>query len=108
MDAPRRREAAHAPQLHIDNTASAHCDRRLGMFFGMDALVEADRRHELPLQLRMAPDIVPAERLLDHHQVVGFQFAQASRIRQRVCGIRVHHQANFGKRRRNLATGCTS
>src|SRR5205807_2497472 len=45
----------------------------------------------------MAPDIVPAEGLLDHHQIVGFEFAKSGGIFQSISRIRIHHQANLGK-----------
>src|SRR5260370_14114090 len=71
MDAPRRSKSTHAAQLHINDAAGAQRDGGLGVLFAVDALVEADRRLESALQFHMAPDVVPAERLFDHHQVVG-------------------------------------
>src|SRR5207245_73749 len=97
VDAPRRGESAHTAQLHIDDAAGAQRNGRLRVLFGMDAFIETDRRLELALQFRVAPDIVPAERLLDHHQVVGFEFAQPRRVLESIRGIRVYHQTNLGK-----------
>src|SRR5438105_427831 len=97
VDAPRRRESAHAAELHIDDAAGAQRNGSLRVLFGMDALVEADRSHELALQFGMAPDIVPAQRLLDHHQIVGFEFAKSGGIFQSVSRIRIRHQPNLGK-----------
>src|SRR2546429_2085204 len=39
------------------------------LLFRVDALVQADRRVQPFLQLDVTVEIVPAERLLDHHQV---------------------------------------
>jgi len=60
----------------------------------MDGLVEADRRFELLLQLRVIVDIVPAERLLDHDEVEGVERFQVRGVFQAIGGVRVDHQAN--------------
>ncbi len=54
-------------------------------------------RVEVALQFDVAVNVVPAERLLDHHQVVGFQALQVRPVFQAVGGIGVHHQADPGK-----------
>ncbi len=94
VDLPRRSIPAYAPKLYIDNAAGAQVDGGAGMLFGVNALIEADRRVELALQFGMAVDIVPTERLLDHHQVVGFQAFQVRPILQAIRGIGVYHQTN--------------
>ena len=69
-------------------------NRGAGMFLGVDAFVEANGRVQPALQFDVAEDIVPAERLLDHHQVVGFQAFQVRPVFQAIGGVGVDHQAN--------------
>ena len=107
VDPPRRRVAADAAQLHIDDAASAQRDGRAGMLLGVNALVEADRGLQFPLQLGVAVDIVPAERLLDHHQVVSFQLLAAAPHRRACMRNSRPPSGEFaGKRWRKRATGC--
>ncbi len=63
-----------------------------------DALVQADRRRELRLQLRVVDDVVVRQRLLDHHQVELIQPPQVIDVRQRVRRVRVRHQPDLRKR----------
>ena len=45
----------------------------------------------------MAENVIPAQGLLDHHQVISFQALQVRPIFQAVCGIGVNHQAYLRK-----------
>ena len=47
---------------------------------------------EPPLQRRVIGDIVIVERLLDHHQLEFVEPREVIGVRERVRGIRVHHQ----------------
>ena len=82
------------PELDIDDAAGAEFDGCTGMLLGVDALIEANRGVEPALQFHVAENIVPPERLLDHHQVVGFQALQVRPVFQAVGGIGVHHQTD--------------
>src|ERR1019366_3341727 len=76
VDAARGRIPSHAPELDIDDAAGAQLDGRPRVLLGMDAFIEANRRVELALQFGMAVQIIPSERLLDHHQVIRIQTFQ--------------------------------
>ncbi len=67
MDSQGRRETTQTAELNIDNTAGAQSDGGAGLLFTVYAFVEANGRPNSLLQLHMTPDVVPAERLLDHH-----------------------------------------
>src|SRR5665213_80291 len=95
MNLLRGNVAAHATQLYINDAAGAEVQSRARMLFGVDALIEADGGVEFSLKLGMAEDIVPAERLLDHHQVVGFEAFEVRPILEAIGGIRINHQANL-------------
>src|SRR6267154_5300789 len=73
VDLLRHRIPSDTPHLDIDDLARAERDRRFGMLERVDALVETDRRLQLLLHLHVTVKIVPAERLLDHHQMKGVQ-----------------------------------
>src|SRR4029077_16014923 len=64
------------------------------VLFGVDTLIEADGSIELALQFGVAENVIPSERLLDHHQVIGFQALEVQPILQPICGIGVDHQTD--------------
>src|SRR5262249_19402668 len=70
MNSHCRRITPYAAQLDIYDLASAQLDRSARMLFGVDTLVETNRRIQATLQFRVAIDVIPTKRLLDHHQVV--------------------------------------
>src|SRR5207253_2283903 len=76
VDAPHHRVAADATELDVDDLAGSELDGGARLLFRVDALVQADRRVQLFLQLDVAVEIVPAERLLDHHQVEALQLLE--------------------------------
>src|SRR2546429_5490641 len=78
------------------------------LLFRVDALVQADRRVQPFLQLDVAVEIVPAERLLDHHQVEAFELLEERPILQRVGGVGVDHQLDARKSWRKRRTSSRS
>src|SRR5882724_4413031 len=84
--------SAHSPHFDVDDLASAQCDSRLRLLRRMDALIQANRRLQSLLQLDMTVQIIPAQRLLDHHQVISVQLLEQRPIRSAIRRIRVHHQ----------------
>src|SRR5882672_10515621 len=97
MDLLRRSVSADAAELDIDDPAGAQLDGRAGVFVDVDAFVETNRSIQFSLQLRVTVQVVPAERLLDHHQVVGFETLQMRPIFKLIRGVRVDHQTNVWK-----------
>ena len=63
----------------------------------MNGLVEANGRTHLGLQFGMIENVIPGERLLNHHEVVSVEFPQVSGLFQMVCGIRIRHEPHGGK-----------
>src|SRR5256886_6645615 len=97
VNAPRHRVPADAPKFDVDDFAGAQLDGGARLLFRVDALVQADRRVQPFLQLDVAVEIVPAERLLDHHQVEAFELLEERPILQRVGGVGVDHQLDARK-----------
>jgi hypothetical protein len=56
-----------------------------------DAFIQANRGGELRLQHGVIDDVVVAERLFDHHQVIFVQAPQAVRVGEGVGGVRIGH-----------------
>ena len=92
MDSLRRGVSPDAAELDVDDAAGAELDGCAGMLLRVDAFVEANRSVEPALQFDVAENVIPSERLLDHHQVVGFQPLQVRPIFQAIRGIGVDHQ----------------
>src|SRR5712672_2001014 len=97
VDLLRRSVSTDASELDIDDSAGAQLDGRAGVFVGVDAFVETNRSIQFSLQLRVTVQVVPAERLLDHHQVVGFETLQMRPIFKLIRGVRIDHQTNVWK-----------
>src|SRR5260370_28627569 len=94
VDLLRRTVSTDASELDIDDSAGAQLDGRAGVLIGVDALVETNRSIQFSLQLGVTVEVVPAERLLDHHEVVGFETLQMRPIFKLIRGVRVDHQTN--------------
>src|ERR1035437_1463660 len=92
MDTPRRGVSSYAPELDIDNPAGTQFDGRARMLLGVDTFIEADRRVELALQLRVTIQVVPTQRLFNHHEVVCVEPLQVGPIFKSICRICIHHQ----------------
>src|SRR5438876_96694 len=63
----------------------------------MDAFVQADRSLQEGLQLGMMVQVVPLERLFNHHQVESIKFSQQFRVCETIGGIGVGHQLGLLK-----------
>src|ERR1700676_2205626 len=92
MDTLRDGVTADTPHLDVDDFARSQKNRRARLLFGMDALVQANRRIEFFLQLHVRVQIVPSKRLLNHHQIKAFQLLQKRPILHPVSRVRVNHQ----------------
>src|SRR5882762_4666688 len=97
VDAPRHGVAADTPKFDVDNLAGAQLDGGARLLFCMNTLVQADRRVQLFLQLEVAVEIVPPERLFDHHQVEAFELLEDRPIIQCVGRVGVNHQLDARK-----------
>src|SRR5215472_479526 len=97
MDATRHGEAPDTTELDINDFASAKFHRRTGLLFGVDAFVKANRRFQSFLKFDVAVEIIPAERLLHHHQVKAIELLQEREVLERVRGIGIHHQLGSWK-----------
>src|ERR1700731_1839201 len=97
VDPPRHGVAADAAKLDVDDLAGAQLDAGACLLFRVNALIQADRRVQLFLQLDVTVDIVPAERLLDHHQVEAFELLEQRPIIRSVGGVGVDHQLDARK-----------
>ena len=76
----RHREAADPAHLDVDDAACPQLQGEARVLGAADRFVEAHRSPQLPLQDGVVADVVPRERLLDHHQVEGVELLQ-------VCGV---------------------
>ena len=90
----RLAETAEAPWLDVDDPARAGCDGRLAEPYGLDGLIQTDRRLQTLLQHGVIGNIVVVERLLDHHQSESIQPREVIGVGQRVRGVGIHHQRN--------------
>ena len=62
-------EAADPSRLDVDDASRSQLDHVLRTVDVGDGLVEADRRSQAPLQLRVAREVIAPKRLFDHDQV---------------------------------------
>ena len=92
MDRDRLGEPAHATGLDVDDPARAERDHVLRAVEGGDRLVEAERCDQLPLQLGVAHEIVPGERLFDHHEAELVEACQVRCVGERVGVVGVGHE----------------
>src|SRR5882724_2251054 len=92
VDAACDRVAADAAELDVDNLAGAEFHGGARLLLAVNAFIEADRRVEFLLQLDVAVKIVPAERLLNHHEIKAFELFQERPVFKRVSGVSVYHQ----------------
>src|ERR1700686_4151010 len=81
------RKTAHTPKLNINDLAGAQADGCLRLIFIVDALVETDWRVQFLLQFDVTVQIVPSERLLDHHQVKAFELLQHRPVVEGISGV---------------------
>ena len=86
-----RRMPSDSTQFNIDDPAGANFDSSPGLIGIVYALIETDRRLDLSLERHMRKNVIPTQRLFDHHQVKRIKRFQQSDIRQCVCRVRVRH-----------------
>ena len=67
---------ANAAELDVNDFAGAQGDGGFGLFVSVYALVETDGCLELLLRGNMGIQVVPAERLLDHHEIEGIELLE--------------------------------
>ena len=80
VNAARGSVSADAAEFDVDDFAGADFDRGARVFDIVDAFIEANRRFDLALQLGVGKDVVPAKRLLDHHEVEGIELLEKRRV----------------------------
>src|SRR5579859_1581155 len=69
VDLLRYRVPAHASHLDVDDLARSQRDGGLCLLQRVNAFIQANRRLQFFLQRHVTVQIVPAQRLLDHHQM---------------------------------------
>src|SRR5271165_4924218 len=79
VNPPCRSESTDPPEFDIDDAAGTESNRSERLLFGVNALVQANWRDESLLKFHVCIQIVPAQRLFDHHQVEIIQLFQERR-----------------------------
>src|SRR5438094_2640020 len=97
MNVTRHGEAPDTAELDVNDFAGAKFHCRTGLLFGVDAFIKANRRFQSPLKFDVAVEIIPPERLLQHHQVKTIELLQEREVVERVRGIGIHHQLDSWK-----------
>src|SRR6516162_2195474 len=69
VDALGLKMPADPSEFDVDDLASAQSDGGFCVFVGVDAFVETNRGLEIVLDFDVTEEIVPAERLLNHHEI---------------------------------------
>src|SRR5882757_2374855 len=88
---------ADAAKLDIDDLACAQLNRGACVMGVVDGLVEANRSAHLRLQFGMIENVVPGERLLDHHELVSVECLQMGGLLKMISRIRVNHEPQSRK-----------
>src|SRR5207302_2249056 len=96
-------ESPDAAELDVDDLRRAEFDGLARVLGVVDRLIQADWRQHLALEPRVVHQIVPPERLLDHHEVKAVERLQALEVVKRVCGVRVGHQSDARKPGANVS-----
>ena len=89
--------AADAAEFDVDDFAGAESDGGFGLFVGVDALIETDGRLEIFLNFDVAEEVVPAEGLFDHHEVVGVELFEKREIFEAIGGVGIDGELDTGK-----------
>src|SRR5260370_12843087 len=63
----------------------------------VNTFVQANRRFELLLQFHVTVQILPPQRLLDHHQVISIELLQNGQVGGAIRGIGIHHHLDARK-----------
>ncbi len=69
-------ETPDSAEFNVDDFARAESNGGFGLLVGVNAFIEADGRLQGFLDFDVAEEVVPAERLLNHHQVVGVELLE--------------------------------
>ena len=85
---------ADAAELDVDDAAGTQLDRGGSVMSVVNGFVEANGGANLRLQFSMIENIVPGERLFDHHEIVGVEFPQVSGLVEAVRRICIDHELN--------------
>src|SRR5262249_11599676 len=88
-------EAPHAPDLDVNDAAGAQLGRGLSVAAAANRFIQADRRLQFLLQLRVIVEVVMPQRLLNHKKVEAVELTQVVDLVQRVRGIGVANQNNI-------------
>src|SRR6266568_8164969 len=96
VDAPRNGVTADTAKLDVDDLAGAQFDGGTRLLFRMNALIQTNWGVEFLLKFDVAVEVVPAERLFDHHQVEAFELFQQRPVIQSVGRVCVNHQLDAG------------
>ena len=94
--------ATDAAKFDVDDFAGAESDGGFGLFVGVDALIETDRRLNGLLDFDVAEEVVPAEGLFNHHEVVGVHLFEKAEIFLAIGGIGVDRKFDA----REIPGGC--
>ena len=97
MDPSRLDDAADPADLDVDDPAAPHLQGRPDRVAVEGALVETERRLDLPLQLGVVPEVVGRERLLDHEQVEGVEPPERLRVLQGIGAVGVDLEHDVGE-----------
>src|SRR6266568_883878 len=97
VDAPRHGVTADTAKLDVDDLAGAQFDGGTRLLFRMNALIQTNWGVEFLLKFDVAVEVVPAERLFDHHQVEAFELFQQRPVIQSVRRVGVNHQLDARK-----------
>jgi hypothetical protein len=80
---------AYAAEFDVDNFASAESDGGFRLFVSVNAFIEADGSLERFLDFDVAEEVVPAEGLLDHHEVERVELFEQGKIFPAISGVGV-------------------
>src|SRR6185437_15941935 len=94
MDGDGLTEAAHAPNLYIDDAAGAQFKRGTSIAASVNGFIKADAGFELPLELGVEIKVVVPKGLLDHEQPELVELPEVLNLLQRISGIGVAAQKN--------------
>src|SRR5579864_6904231 len=97
VNVTRHGESAHTAKLYIDDLARAQFHGRARLLFGMHAFIQANWSFEPLLKLDVTINVIPAERLLDHHQIKTIELLQERKIIHCISGVGIHHQLDSRK-----------
>ena len=96
MNRSRLAEPTHSARLDVDDLPAAECDHVGCPIAAGDRLIEADGGSEPFLELGVLHDVVPGERLFDHHEAQVVEQGQVVKVGRRVRVVCIHHEWGVG------------